>query len=347
MHFLVAGGAGYLGSTLVPHLLATGHQVTVLDRFFFGEETLASARSRHGERLRLVRADLRRAPREAFSGVDALVDLAGISNDPACELDPGLTRAINLEGCLATARAAVEAGVQRIAFASSCSVYGHGESTSLTEESPLAPVSLYAQCKADAERGLFSLGAERGLPVTALRLATVFGLSGRTRLDVAINVMTKNAWVNRKITVEGGGRQWRPFVHVRDVADAFRRVLEAPAEVVAGQVMNVGSDANNTRIVNLAYKIRDHVPGTEIVMAGTDPDRRDYNVGFAKIARVLGWTPPTSIDEGILEVLAGLRDGRLDPDDRRCYTLKHYLFLAEVERAYAEVALDGRILGAP
>ncbi len=344
MHVLVTGGAGYLGSTLVPHLLAIGHRVTVLDRFYFGVEPLAPAIARYGADLVLQRGDVRRAKAADFAGIDAVVDLAGISNDPSCELDPELTRAINLEGSVQVATAAAEAGVPRLVFASSCSVYGHGETERLDETAALHPVSLYARCKAEAETRIRAIGAKTGMATTALRFATVFGVSGRTRFDVAINVMTKNAYVDRCITVEGGGRQWRPFVHVRDVASTIATALERPAELVRGEVYNVGSDANNLRIVQLAYRVRDQIPGTEVVMAPTDPDLRDYHVSFAKLERELGVVPSVSVDEGIAEVHAALREGRLDPHDRRGYTLKQYVFLVEVERTFATLALDGQVL---
>lgn len=344
MHVLVTGGAGYLGSTLVPHLLAVGNRVTVLDRFYFGVEPLASTVARHGADLVLQRGDVRRVTAADFSGIDAVVDLAGISNDPSCELDPELTRAINLEGSVRVAATAAEAGVQRLVFASSCSVYGHGETEHLDETAPLHPVSLYARCKAEAETRIHAIGAQTGMTTTALRFATVFGVSGRMRFDVAINVMTKNAYVDRTITVEGGGRQWRPFVHVRDVARTIAAALERPREVVRGGVYNVGSDANNLRIVQLAYRVRDQIPGTEVVMAPTDPDLRDYHVSFEKLERELGVVPAVSVDEGIAEVHAALREGRLDPHDRRGYTLKQYVFLAEVERTFASLALDGQVL---
>src|SRR5689334_11598885 len=247
MHIVVTGGAGYIGSALVPLLLSGGHRVTVIDRLYFGDGSLRRAREKFAETLRIVRADVRRVDPRAFEGVDALVDLAGISNDPSCELDPDLTRSINLDGALRVARLAQAAGAGRIVFASSCSVYGHGAGLRLTEESPLCPVSLYAHCKADVERGLFDLARTTGIAVTALRFATVFGLSEKMRFDLAVNVMTKNAYVGRKITVEGGGQQWRPFVHVRDVSEAIRRALEAPIEKVAGQVVNVGTNGNNVR----------------------------------------------------------------------------------------------------
>jgi nucleoside-diphosphate-sugar epimerase len=164
------------------------------------------------------------------------------------------------------------------------------------------------------------------------------------RFDLAVNVMTKNAYVARKITVDGGGQQWRPFVHVRDVAEAIRRVLEAKPGVVANKVINVGSSSNNVRIKNLAYRVRDLIPGTEVVMAPTDPDLRDYNVGFDLVGELLDFRPARSIEEGIGEILAALKSGSVDPDDRRWYTLRQYQFLADVERTFNDVAMDGRVL---
>ena len=152
MHVLVTGGAGYIGSTLVPLLLQAQHRVTVVDRFYFGEQSLREPLQTAGDALRIVRADVRRVDPRVFEGIDALVDLAGISNDPSCELDVELTRSINVEGSVRVARLAQAAGASRIVFASSCSVYGHGQETRLTEQSPLRPVSLYAECKADLDR---------------------------------------------------------------------------------------------------------------------------------------------------------------------------------------------------
>jgi nucleoside-diphosphate-sugar epimerase len=339
MHVLVTGGAGYIGSTLVPMLLERGHRVTVVDRLYFGGHTLPEHPS-----LRVVKADVRRVDPRVFEGVDGLIDLAGISNDPACELDPELTRSVNLEGSRRCHRLAQGAGVARVVFASSCSVYGHGEGTQLTETSPLHPVSLYARCKAEVETSLLELGRTTPMTVTALRFATVFGLAPRMRFDLAVNVMTKNAYTQQRIVVDGGGKQWRPFVHVADVAEALLRALEAPADKVRGEVINVGNNSNNVRILNLAYRIRDAIPGTHLDIAGSDPDLRDYNVNFDKIEGVLGWTPRRTVDDGIAEVHRALREGRVDPDDRRFYTLKQYVFLAEVERTFREVAIDGQVL---
>ena len=345
MHVFVAGGAGYIGSVLVPLLLEHGHRVTVLDRLYFGD-TLSHAAHRFGERLRDVRGDIRSFDRSTLISVDALIDLSGISNDPSCELEPELTRSVNVEGAKRLAVAAREQGVRRYIFSSSCSIYGHGDRTGLTETNPRRPVSLYARAKADVEDFLLEMGRESraALEVCVLRLATVFGVSPRMRFDLAINVMTKNAYTARRITIDGGGRQWRPFVHVRDAARAFELVLTSDVSKIGGEIFNVGSDQNNVQILNLAFRVRDAVPGTEVVHAPTDPDLRDYNVSFDKIRHVLSFEAEKNIDDGIREVLSALREGVLDPDERRWYTLKQYAFLRDAERAHHELAIDGKLL---
>lgn len=346
-HVLVTGGAGYVGSTLVPLLLRSGLRVTVLERFYFGAELLLDACPAEREALRLVRGDVRTVSEELFEDVDAVVDLAGISNDPACELDGELTRAINREGALRVASLAHYAGVPRLVFASSCSVYGSGHDRVLDEDSPTEPVSLYARCKLEAERELLRLGVESDLCVTSLRLATIFGLSGRMRFDLAVNLMTRNAYLDQRIVVQGGGRQWRPFVHVRDVARAVLNVLSQPPAKVRGRVFNVGSSEQNYQMQVLARRVRDRIPGTEIDVVPSDPDRRSYRVRFDRIRDELDFKTETSVEEGVDEIREALASGRLDPADRRWHTLQHYRFLAEVERLYRELALEGRVLAAP
>jgi nucleoside-diphosphate-sugar epimerase len=279
--------------------------------------------------------------RSLLLSTDAVVDLSGISNDPSCELEPELTRSVNVDGAKRLVGAALEMGVRRYVYSSSCSVYGHGEGLGLTETSARRPVSLYARAKAEVEDFVHAC---KGMQTTTLRLATVFGLSPRMRFDLAINVMTKNAYVGHRITVDGGGRQWRPFVHVRDAARAFELTATTEDAKAAGETFNIGSDANNVQILNLAFRVRDAVPGTEIVHAPTDPDLRDYNVSFDKVQRVLGFRAEKTLDDGIREVLGALREGVVDPDDRRWYTLKQYAFLRDAERAHRDLSIDGNLL---
>jgi len=229
---LVTGGGGYIGSVLTERLLDAGHKVRILDRFFFGRDLIGALERREG--LTILRDDVRYVQGDAFDGVDVVMDLAGISNDPASDLEPRVTEEINCGGPANVAALAKAAGVPRYIFSSSCSIYGHGQADQLDEESPKAPVSLYAKTKIQAEQYLASLNDDR-FAVTFLRNATVYGLSHRMRFDLVINLMTLYAYKNRRIFVLGGGRQWRPVVHVKDVARAFVAVMDAPLEKVANQ----------------------------------------------------------------------------------------------------------------
>ena len=345
MHIFVSGGTGYIGSVLVPHLVERGHKVTVLDRFYFGN-TLKELAEAKPASVQVIHGDTRSFDPKLLAGVDAVIDLAGISNDPACELDAALTRSINVDGGRRLAELAQKAGIRRYVYSSSCSVYGHGETKGLTETSHPNPVSLYAHAKRELEEALLDLGAQSkgSFEPVILRLATVFGVSPRMRFDLAINIMTKNAYMAHRIVVDGGGRQWRPFVHVGDVAAAFALACESEARLVAGQTFNVGSTACNVQILNLAFRVRELIASTEVVHSPTDPDLRDYNVAFEKIEQTLDYRAKVTIEDGVAEVLNALKIGALDPDERRWYTLRHYRFLVDAEQVMRDIGISGRLL---
>lgn len=335
----VTGGAGYLGTTLVPQLVADGHQVVVFDRFFFGDfglSTMPGVTCRTGDIRRIEAADL--------EGVDAVVDLAGLSNDPTCDLDPGLTSDINHRGTVRVARAAAEAGVSRYILSSSCSVYGHGEDW-LDETSPLRPLSRYAEAKRDSERDILGL-AERykGTAFTILRNPTLFGMSPRMRFDLVVNLMSLHAFTQGRVYVMGTGNHWRPLLHVADVARAFREVLRAPREAVAGEIFNVGDDDLNFRIITIAYQVKAVLPDTVVDILKEDPERRDYRVRFGKFRDRLGFRASRTIQDGVVEVVEALKSGRLVPDDPHWYTLRYYKMLLDAERLFKKLNLDGRIL---
>lgn len=336
---LVTGGAGYIGSVLTEMLLDEGHEVRLLDRFFFGSDLIASLTSRKG--LTVIKEDIRYAEPESFEGVDVVIHLAGISNDPACDLDPGISEAINLAGTMHVAKLAKGAGVSRFLFASSCSIYGEASGGASSEESPMAPVSLYARTKIEAEEQLLPLGSD-GFAVTFLRNATVYGLSHRMRFDLVINIMTLYAYNTRKIYVLGGGRQWRPVVHVRDVCRAFIAVMGAPVDKVAGQAFNVGSNEQNHQIIGIAQMVRDVVPHTDIEVVPDDPDKRNYNVSFDKIGEVLGYRVEKTPYEGIVEIKQALERGVVE-EDVRTKTVQYYRYLLEAERLIREVSYRGSI----
>lgn len=298
----VAGGAGYIGSVLCEMLLRSGWRVTIYDSFLFGESAIA--RIKNHPRLTLVRGDIRDTEKAAslLEPEMSVVHLASLSNDPSCDIDPDWSYQTNHLATVRLAESAKNAGgVRRFVFASSCSVYGHGNGSPLREDSPCRPVSLYAQLKLETESELLKLADGNFCPVI-LRQATVFGLSPRMRFDLAINQMTMHALTKGKIFIFGGGMQQRPFVHVRDTAALFKKTLEVEIKKLRGQVFNVGSTSNNFRIADLARRVKEEIGGVEIETIPEDPDKRDYNVDFSKIEKALGFKPQVDITEGVKEV---------------------------------------------
>jgi dTDP-4-amino-4,6-dideoxygalactose transaminase/nucleoside-diphosphate-sugar epimerase len=328
---LVTGGAGYLGSVLVPRLLDDGYTVDVLDRLIFGREPLAPVLG--NPRFRLIEGDITRLSEQNgfLEGVDAVIHLAALSNDPSCDLRPEQTERVNYDATLELARRAARAGVRRFIFASSCSVYGSNPSPLVDERSESHPVSLYAKKKDEAERALFALSAP-GMTITALRMATLYGLSPRMRFDLAVNLMVMNAVMRRAIFILGGGEQWRPFVHLTDASQAFVTALEADARAIDHQSFNVGADANNYRVHELAGIVRDSLPhlSVSVTKVPDDADPRSYRVSFAKIEQQLGFRARCDITDAIREIAHAIESGRLgDCSDTRFYTVRSWSEFSE------------------
>lgn len=338
---VVAGGAGYLGAVLCSELLAAGYRVRALDRCFFGEAPLAPCREA-GDRFELVRADVRDAAPEHFRDAWGAVDLAGLSNDPSCLLDEDLTHSINVEGGKALLRAARRAGVRRYLYQSSCSVYGSGGDSFLTEDSPTAPVSAYAESKLTLEEAALADGGS-GFEVVISRMGTLYGLSPRMRFDLMINVMTLAAVEEGRIFVLGGGRQWRPLVHVRDAVRALRLLLEAPAERAAGRIYNVGVTAGNFRVASVARRVAREVGDTDLVQVPDDPDRRSYRVDFLRFEEAFDFEPGRGPEDGVREIVDALTRDEVETGPR-ARTVDYYRYLLEAKRVLDEVMLDGRLL---
>jgi nucleoside-diphosphate-sugar epimerase len=336
---LVSGAGGYIGSVLTRELLAAGHRVVAFDRFFFGRETLDGADP--GGKLSIVQKDIRDVEPADLQGVDIVCDLAALSNDPSGEIDPGLTHAINHAGRQRLSAAAKRAGVRRYILSSSCSVYGAGETLDLSEDAPTAPLTAYAESSLRAEHDAMAL-ADAGFSPTVLRNATVFGVSPRMRFDLVINLMTLHAVERGHITVMGGGRQWRPLVHVRDVARAFRAVIDAPAERVSGQVFNVG--LCNMQIRSLAFIVRETLPiPVTVAIAPDDADRRNYSISFAKARARLGFVATTGIEDGVREIYDALKYGRVESGPKTV-TVGWYRSILDAKRLISAVELNGRVL---
>jgi nucleoside-diphosphate-sugar epimerase len=295
---LVTGGAGYIGSVTVARLLASGRAVRVLDSMLFGDDALSSLAG--DPALEIVRGDVRDAAvvRRAVEGVEQVVHLARLVGDPACALDPALTRAVNVDATRTVAEACRAAGVRRLVFASTCSVYGAAGEDWLDEDAATSPVSLYATTSLESERLLVEVLAGSNVELVMLRFATVFGLSPRMRFDLVVNLLTAKALREKVIEVHGGD-QWRPQVHVDDVARVLLVALDHPR--AAGRTFNVGGDALNFRIAPLAQTIADRFPGTRLVVSETR-DPRSYRVAFGRLERELGFVPEHGLESGVDEI---------------------------------------------
>jgi nucleoside-diphosphate-sugar epimerase len=336
---MVTGAGGYIGTQLVRDLVKAGHDVTAVDRFFFGKEPLSEFIG--NKQVTIKQKDIRDLDQNDFKGHDAVCDLACLSNDPAGEIDPQLTYQINRDGRIHVAKTAKEAGVSKYIISSSCSVYGKGEEPLLVETSKTNPISIYAKSTLEAEQENLSI-ADNNFSVTSLRNATVFGLSTRMRFDLVVNLMTLSAFQKGRIIVMGGGLQWRPLVHLSDVSQAFQLVIDANEKLINKEIFNVGLD--NYQIKNLAYLVREQLPiDIEIDLAPDDADKRDYNVDFSKVKNVLGFEAKKTIIDGINEIYAALKSGNVDTSIKTV-TVSWYRNILDAKKLLDTIELNGRII---
>lgn len=322
---LVTGGAGYVGAVLVPKLLDEGYKVKVVDLYIYGEKVLDAVKGH--PRLKQIKGDIRdRAMlKRELIGVDAVIHLACISNDPSYELNPELGKSINYDALLALGDIAKKVGVKRFIYASSSSVYGIREEDNVTEELPLEPLTDYSKYKALGEEYLLGLRSP-GLVVLVLRPATVCGYSPRLRLDLSVNILTNHAVNKGKITVFGG-EQKRPNIHIEDMTDLYVKTLEYPDELIDGKIYNAGYD--NMKMKDIAGAVKEVVSREmnnnqlEIV---TQPsaDLRSYHVSSEKIKRELGFEAKRSVAQAVRDLCNAFNQGNIpnSMEDRRYYNIK-------------------------
>ncbi|MBI3457049.1 MAG: NAD-dependent epimerase/dehydratase [Candidatus Rokubacteria bacterium] len=316
---LVTGGAGYIGSALVPKLLGAGYRVKVLDLYLYGDHVLDSVRDHPG--LDQVRGDIRdrRLLERIMPGCDAVIHLACISNDPSFELDPELSKSINYNAFFDLVAVGKTSGVRRFVYASSSSVYGVKREKNVTEQLSLEPLTDYSKYKALCEEVLLRERSP-GFVTLILRPATVCGYAPRLRLDLTVNILTSHAVTRGRITVFGG-QQMRPNIHIEDMTDLYVKSLEWPDAAVDGEIFNAGCD--NLRVIEIADTVR-KVVGTNVAIDTTPTDDlRSYHISSEKIRRCLGFVARHSVEDAVRDLTAAFRAGWIgDPDASRYYNIK-------------------------
>lgn len=342
MRVLLTGSDGYLGQVVGPGLLAAGHDVVGLDTRLYAAATFGPP----GPDLPTVVRDLRDVRAEDVAGVDAVVHLAALSNDPLGDLAPETTFDVNHLASVRLARLARDCGVGRFLYASTCSVYGaHGGEELVDETATMAPVTPYALSKVRVEEDLHEMADADFSPVY-LRNATCYGVSPRLRLDIVLNDLVARAVLTGVVTVLSDGTPWRPLVHVQDVGTAVTAVLEAPREAVHDQAFNVGRADGNHQVRDVARLAAAAVPGSRVEVTGeTGADPRSYRVDFSKIVRRLpAFTPRWTVQEGARELAEAYRAHALTADDVVRFTRLRELHR---RRSAGELSADLRPVDGP
>jgi len=339
MQVLVTGGGGYIGSVLVPRLLKEEYKVKVLDRFFFGKETLNSVLK--NKNLKLIQDDIRWFDPKILKNVDVVMDLAALSNDPSGELNPQKTFEINYKGRERVAKLSKKAGVKRYILASSCSIYGFRDRM-LDEKSPINPLTTYAKANRSAEIAAQKL-SDNKFTTTMLRFATVFGLSPRMRFDLAVNGMVLGFFKNKQIPIMRNGKQWRPFIHVKDVAEAYVKTIQAQKDMINGEIFNVGSDDQNLQILPLAKQVAKAIGVPFKKNWYGDPDSRSYRINFKKFKNILGFKTKFDISYGAKETYSALKKGTTT-DSIKTKTVEWYKYLLESKKILDSISIKNKIL---
>lgn len=334
MRVLVTGHKGYIGTVLVPMLLAEGHEVFGIDSDLFEQSTFGEGIQEIPE----LKKDIRDVEASDLEGIDAILHLAGLSNDPLGNLNPQLTDEINHLASVKLARLAKSVGIERYIFSSSCSNYGAGGEDMLNEESPFNPVTPYGVSKVRVEQAVSRLADDYFSP-TFLRNATAYGVSPRLRFDLVLNNLVAWAFTTGRIYIKSDGTPWRPIVHIEDISRAFIAALHAPRALVHNKAFNVGRNEDNYRIRELAEIVRETVPGCRIEYApDAGPDKRCYRVDCSRILQTLPeFTPQWNARKGAAELYAAYQKVGLTLED---FEGPRYQRIAHLQELLSSEKLD-------
>lgn len=320
---LVSGGAGYVGSALVPKLLKKGHEVIVFDTFWYWEspqEFLEKTGLQGNKKVKVIKGDLRNRDevKEAVRGADTVIQLASISNDPSSDLDEEFTHSVNYDGNINIIEESKKAGVKRFIYASSASVYGVKEEPDVTEGMELGPLTRYSKLKAEIENYLLSQFDDKFKGVI-IRPSTVCGYSPRQRLDVVVNILTNFAVNKGKIKVFGGD-QLRPNIHIDDMVDLYILLVEIDIDRINKKIFNAGWE--NLKVSEIARIVQKIVKNVDVEYVPTD-DMRSYHVSSKKITDELGFKPKRTVEDAVRELKMAFEEGKIEnPDDDKYYNIK-------------------------
>lgn len=331
MKVLVTGNNGYIGNVMCPMLLEEGFEVIGLDTNYFSDCLFGDKKVT----IEQIVKDIRQVQADDFKGIQAVIHLAGLSNDPMGELNPGLTEEINLAASAWCAQLAKQAGVERFVFASSCSVYGIAEEgKAITEAGELNPVTAYAKSKIGTEEALHKL-ADKDFSPVLMRNATVYGSSPLLRLDLVVNNLTAWGYTTGKIKIMSDGSPWRPLIHIQDFSRAFIAALKAPKKLIHDQIFNVGQNSENYQVRDLGDAVKSVIPNCTVEYTGEHgADTRTYRVDFTKINTVLKdyFKPAWNVKKGVEQLYGDYRAYGLDFasfQGEKYIRLKHLSLLQE------------------
>ena len=334
---LITGAGGYIGTLLVPLLLKKKYKVTALDRFYFGLDYFNNYKN--NKNFKIIKKDIRHVTKKDFLKIDTVIDLAALSNDPSCELDINLTKEINYFGRINCAKMAKKAGVKKYIFSSTCSVYGDTKSKVLSESSATNPISEYAKSSLKVEKELLNNLSDNSFIITIVRNGTLFGLSPRMRYDLVVNLMTLSIYEERRIYVTGGGEQFRPLIHVKDVCNFFLKMLENKYK---DEVFNLA--LQNIKIIDLAHLIKSYFKDTnvDIIQTNDDQDKRNYNVDYKKMLKKAKFKPSYSIEKGVKEIFENIMLGK-SKRTQKTSTLNWYKYLINSKKTLDEILINGKL----